>query len=156
MIKRMFILFVTAALCGAAVNFLRPSGKIKWVQDWGHYVEAKALEAGIGIATLEETRRIVESGQYVIFDARPKIEFDEGHIPGAVSFPYEEVDTEFLNVSIFLTPEQPILTYCSGETCEDSFQLSAFLKEQNYTNVYLFAGGINAWESAGHDVEGRP
>ncbi len=138
------------------VNAVRSSGKIPWVQDWGHYVEAKALKEGLSLASLDQTRAIVDQGIYVLFDARHAIDYNEGHIPGALSFPYDEIDTAFQSAQMYLIPEQPILTYCSGDACDDSFELALFLKEQGYTNMTLFAGGFNAWTSAELPVEGQP
>jgi len=59
----------------------------------------------------------------------------------------------FQDVMILLTPDTPILTYCSGEECDESFQVSEFLREQGFTNVVLFAGGYTAWEAGGLPTE---
>ena len=55
---------------------------------------------------------------------------------------------------MMLTPEQPILVYCSGQACDESLLVSSNLLEQGFTNVSLFAGGMEEWLAAGHDLEG--
>ena len=72
-----------------------------------------------------------------------------------MSLPYDAEAIDFENVIMLLTPEQPILTYCSGLECDESFELSLSLIEQGFTNIVLFAGGFNAWDGAGHKVQGR-
>ena len=63
------------------------------------------------------------------------------------------MEDAFENVKVLLTREQPLITYCSGLECDDSFMLALFLREQGFTNVVLFAGGFEAWEKAGYPVE---
>ncbi len=153
---RVVALLVLGTALGLLANALRPAGAIPFVQDWGHYVEAKALEAGIGIVDTEQTQQRLNDGRAMILDARPEEEFREGRLPGAMSVPYNEIESAFEQVQLFFTPETEIITYCSGQACDDSFMLSRFLQEQGYTNVFIYAGGFKAWEDADLPVEGRP
>lgn len=156
MARDIFILVVFAAALGVAANAFRPDGGIPWVQDWDHFVETRALREGIGLVSLEQARQFAEEGRHLVFDARSSQEYDEGHVPGAMSVPYREIDERFVEVQFFLTPEQPVLTYCSGLACDDALMLSLFLRDQGFTNVVLFAGGIQAWRGARYPVEGGP
>jgi rhodanese-related sulfurtransferase len=147
-------LLVGVSVAAAALtNTLRPSGKIAWVEDWSRYIEARALREGIKLADLPATEKIVAGGQSVIFDARPEADFLAGHLPGAVSLPYTEVEDRFIDVQWRLTPAQPVLAYCSGAECDESFLLAQFLKQQGFTNILLFAEGFATWEKAGKPVE---
>ena len=86
-------------------------------------------------------------------DARSKNHYENGHIPGAVSLPvvqFEERIEFFLNR---YPPEQPIVTYCSGRTCEDSHDLAQFLSDLGFTNVRIFIDGFPGWEADGYPVE---
>jgi rhodanese-related sulfurtransferase len=71
-----------------------------------------------------------------------------------VSLPYQAVEDALSNAQALLTPAQPIVTYCSGEDCDESFLLTLYLKQQGFTNVVLFAGGFSQWKTGGHPVEG--
>lgn len=151
---RALFLIVVGVLSGVLVNALRPTGSIAWVQDWGRYVEARALKEGIPLISAEEARRQADTGAAMLLDARPDAEYDAGYLPGALSLPYQRVDEVFPDVQLFLFPDQPLVTYCSGPSCDEALLLALFLREQGYTNVSLFAGGYEGWLAAGYAVEG--
>ena len=77
---------------------------------------------------------------HVIVDVRRADEYAQGHIPGAILIPNEEIGTE--------PPEelpdknQIILVYC--RTGRRSKEASQKLAEMGYVNVYEF-GGIEDW-----------
>ena len=81
-----------------------------------------------------------ESG-YIILDVRRPDEYDEGHIPGAINVPNEEIGTAEI-------PELPdkaqlILVYCrSGRRSKEA---SEKLVKLGYTNIVEF-GGIQDYE----------
>lgn len=81
-----------------------------------------------------------ESG-YIILDVRRPDEYAEGHIPGAINVPNEEIGTAEI-------PELPdkaqlILVYCrSGRRSKEA---SEKLVKLGYTNVVEF-GGILDWK----------
>ena len=78
---------------------------------------------------------------YIILDVRRPDEFAEGHIPGAINVPNEEIDTDEI-------PELPdksrlILVYCrSGRRSKEA---SEKLADIGYTNIVEF-GGILDWK----------
>lgn len=90
----------------------------------------------------EEAAEIMASGQEIqIVDVRTQKEFDEAHIPGAISLPIEDIREGKLE--LLPNKEQEILIYCrTGRRAEDASQL---LGEAGYTNVKEF-GGILTWE----------
>ncbi len=153
-VMRVVVLMALSVALAALANVLRPSSsRIAWVEDWSKYIEARALEAGIPLANVEQTARLLDEARHVFFDARPSYDYEEGHLPGAISVPFEEVEDVFGEVQMRLTREQPILAYCSGAQCDESFLLIQFLREQGFTNVVLFLEGFDAWQKAGRPVE---
>jgi len=44
---------------------------------------------------------------------------------------------------------RPLLLYCSGFGCTDSFDLGQRLMAEGYQTVYVFEDGFPAWEAAG-------
>jgi rhodanese-related sulfurtransferase len=70
-----------------------------------------------------------------------------------MSLPVSDLDNHLPALAGLLTPEQPILVYCSGAECEESLELGRFLIASGYTNIALFAGGMAEWTAAGHPVE---
>ncbi|MBE6532776.1 MAG: rhodanese-like domain-containing protein [Ruminococcaceae bacterium] len=81
-----------------------------------------------------------ESG-YIILDARRPDEYAEGHIPGAINIPNEEIGTA--EIAELPDKSQLILVYCrSGRRSKEA---SEKLVKLGYTNVVEF-GGILDWK----------
>ena len=59
--------------------------------------------------SLEDTRAALESGQAIGVDVRDTDSYQSGHIAGAVSIPYSEVDQRLGE----LDKQKWIITYCS-------------------------------------------
>jgi rhodanese-related sulfurtransferase len=52
-----------------------------------------------------------------------------------------------------LEPENPIVTYCDGETCELSHNLALFLREAGFVNTRVLVDGWKLWQQSGGPVE---
>lgn len=57
-----------------------------------------------------EFKKLLETGKIVVVDVRSARSYNEGHIPGAISIPIDEVD---LNAGRFKSFKKPIVTYCT-------------------------------------------
>ena len=80
-----------------------------------------------------------ESG-YLLVDVRTAEEYEEGHIPGAILLPIEEIRKGKLDA--LPDPDQTLLIYCrTGRRAEDA---AAILVKEGYSNVYAI-GGIFDW-----------
>ena len=145
-------ILIVAVACGAASQLVRRD-PIPWFEDWSNYIEAKALKEGLPLVTAAQAMAFLQSGTHVILDARPAADYEAGHIPTALSAPYESVAEAMVAVQQHLTPSGPIMTYCFGKKCDESFLLSQYLRRQGFTNVVLFAGGFETWRAEGHPVE---
>jgi rhodanese-related sulfurtransferase len=78
-----------------------------------------------------------EQYEFLLCDIRSPRSYESGHIPGAVSFPLEEVD--FLPVEdMFLT----IIIY--GKNNRDTRRAAEYLSRNGYFNVISY-GGIRHW-----------
>ena len=91
--------------------------------------------------TAEEAKQIMDSEEgYIILDVRTQEEYDQGHIPGAILIPDNEVKVTAEDV--LTDKDQLILVYCrSGRR---SKLASEILVELGYTNIKEF-GGIIDW-----------
>lgn len=91
--------------------------------------------------TAEQAKTIMETQQdYIIIDARTSEEFAEGHIEGAVCFPYDDVKDKAHVV--LPDKDQLILIYCrSGRRSKIAAEE---LVKLGYTNIKEF-GGIIDW-----------
>jgi rhodanese-related sulfurtransferase len=82
---------------------------------------------------------------YIILDVRRPDEFAEGHIPGAINIPNEEIGTD--EIEELPDKSQLILVYCrSGRRSKEA---SEKLVRLGYTSIVEF-GGILDWQG---DIE---
>ncbi|MFP4201907.1 MAG: MBL fold metallo-hydrolase [Candidatus Acetothermia bacterium] len=89
------------------------------------------------------------SKDFFILDTRPKDDYEEWHIAGAMSFPHsreDEVDQgklEKLRNELGAKPEEEIVTVCArGVTSAD---LAEKLREEGYEDVKTLENGMRAW-----------
>ena len=61
----------------------------------------------------EDLRSRLDSGDAVLIDVRPAVEFDAGHIPGARSLPLEDLDEHLAG----LPADAELIAYCRGPYC---------------------------------------
>jgi 3-mercaptopyruvate sulfurtransferase SseA len=87
----------------------------------------------------------------VFIDARRTIDYEEGHITGALHIsPWtDDMDSKLsqLRQNPEIVAEAPIVTYCSdSKDCEDSHRLAVQLQRAGFRNVMLYSGGFPEWE----------
>ena len=87
-----------------------------------------------------------------IVDARDPAEYAEGHIPGAVNLPYEQVATDPERLENFDAKGKPIIIYCGGGTCEMSMNLGFSLVMVGKKKVLVYMGGWPEWVTSGYPV----
>ena len=84
----------------------------------------------------EAVKMMKDEKNYIILDARRPDEFAEGHIPGAINVPNEEIGTE--EIPELPDKSQLILVYCrSGRRSKEA---SEKLVKLGYTNIVEFGG----------------
>lgn len=70
-------------------------------------------------------------------------------IPGSRRVPLDRVGREAGN----LPPDTPLVVYCSGPSCPQSKAAGEKLAALGFSNVRVFEGGLEAWKSAGRELE---
>ena len=71
------------------------------------------------------------------------------HIPGSMRVSTVQEALEALD------PEDEIVLYDSGPSCPASRMAFRILKDHGYERVRRYAGGLEAWETAGYPLEGE-
>ena len=139
-----------------ALAFVIALGVNHWRSDGIPIVGAWSAEARFSDAADEspvifliEARHLFEEDSAVFVDARPKSRYTEGHIPGALSLPWPEVDRRFTGTADLPAGPEMIITYCDGESWEPSHELALFLRKKGYENVRVLANGWTGWQEAG-------
>ena len=105
------------------------------------------------MASLEFTKYFFDNKKAIFVDARESEEFEIGHIPGAINIPYDYYD-EYMDVIDTLNYDDVFIIYCSGGECSLSLDLAdIFFNNKTLNNVFVFEGGLPAWQDAGYPTE---
>lgn len=109
--------------------------------------------------SLDEAKKLWDSKKYgdkdVIFiDAREYVEYQEGHIAGAMSCPKRRFDGAAPKYVLNYLPGNAVVVYCHGEDCTDS---EAVVKRLIALNLnigpfFIIKDGIPGWQRAGYPI----
>ncbi len=102
--------------------------------------------------SLEQVGRIIVEKRAQLIDARSEEEYASGHLPGAINIPgYASVD-RIMGSFTDIDKNTMIVLYCSGVECPYADRIAGFLRFQEFSSVYVFSGGIDAWIGAGYHL----
>lgn len=102
--------------------------------------------AGPTSLSRDDLQRLIERGDVFLIDVRPALEYADGHLPGALSLPLEELPARIAG----LPRDRPIVAYCRGAYCLFADEAVALLRRHGLNAVRL-DGGWPEWRD-----EGRP
>ena len=126
------LISVLGISCGRTMNSKQVSVDSKEVKN-----EKKAEYKKI---TSDEAKKMMETQKVIVVDVRTLEEYNEGHIPNAISVPLETIENEA--ETKLKNKDDLILVYCrSGRRSREA---ALRLIEKGYTNVIDF-GGIKDW-----------
>jgi rhodanese-related sulfurtransferase len=161
-VKDALLVIAIGALIGLAVNTIRNATDCKglaWNTPWPDNRERRELEIppsyqpGDSLLSVEDSYAIYLRGNCLFIDARETYEYKEGHIKGAINFPFEQWDAYWDSISPLLNKNDEIVAYCGGLDCELSLFMARELKQLGYDKSYTFFGGWQKWNDAGLPVE---
>jgi rhodanese-related sulfurtransferase len=93
---------------------------------------------------LNELERLVADGSVTLLDVRPRLEYEQGHIPDARSIPVEELEHRLAD----LPRDRDIVAYCRGPYCVFSDEAAVLLQSHGF-RVRRFEAGFPEWRAAG-------
>ncbi|MCP3873692.1 MAG: rhodanese-like domain-containing protein [Desulfobacteraceae bacterium] len=158
-LKGCFILIAVAVISAFLFNQFSPFGIAvfgQWETSKGVVSagsKTQSLNASIEINHPDIIKQIVEKKQRIILDVRPTETYNQGHLPGALSFPLMDFDQMVEQLLTSIKKASPILVYCSSVECTDSHTFAERLKNMKYENVKVFSGGFRQWEEKGFNIE---
>ncbi len=88
------------------------------------------------------------SGLVTVLDVRPSEEFDQGHIPGALNIPLDDLASQLH----MLPGNQEVIAYCRGPWCVLSFEAVRLLRDAGFEARRL-QDGLPEWRYAGYPLE---
>ena len=101
-------------------------------KEWGDGVS-------LDLISQKEVLSYILKGNAVVIDLRDTMAFEERHIPGAVSMPYDEFDEEAAMLKAYA-----VLILCC-ERGAASLQIGRRLSEKGY-HVLSLVGGMEFWK----------
>lgn len=102
---------------------------------------------------LAATRKFFDARAALFVDAREAVEYADGHIPGAVSLPFDESVTDPVALEALDSAGKPLVVYCGGGACELSMNLAFALVQAGHKKVLVYMGGFPEWQGSGLPVE---
>jgi rhodanese-related sulfurtransferase/DNA-binding transcriptional ArsR family regulator len=93
-----------------------------------------------------QLEQMVAAGEALVVDVRPRIEYEHGHLPHAMSVP---VDT-LPDAAATLPRDRTLVVYCRGTYCQFADEAVTILRQAGFDAIRL-EGGWPEWV-----VEGRP
>jgi rhodanese-related sulfurtransferase len=132
---------VRQALILAALAFLPGIGEALYFRDkasWRSPIPASEM------VTVTQAR--AWGGNAIWVDARPDVEFERDHVPGAMQLNedrWNELLPQFLAA---WSPEKRVVIYCSSQSCNASREVARRLRDEaQLKNVFVLQGGWEEW-----------
>ena len=168
-LKIILTILIVSTILGLIINALNSKGisltrkerNISWVDDSlnnesGNIDSDKPKDDGFDEAKAITLKKAYELyNENVLFiDARDFVEYEIGHIKGAISLPYYDFDDYTYQLKN-IPEDKPLVVYCDGKECDLSILLGDKLFEMGYKKVYIFFGGWVDWQLAKYPTEGN-
>ena len=102
--------------------------------------------------TRDELKRLLDAGEdIVLVEALPEKHYRDGHLPGALNLPHDDVDA----CAPTLLPDKsvPIVVYCASAPCRNSSIAAERLSALGYADVRDYHEGKQDWIEAGLPTE---
>lgn len=103
------------------------------------------------ITRREIERRMTEKSPMTLVEALPEKYYRDGHLPGAVHLPHDQVRQ--LAPSVLPDKNAFIVVYCANTPCQNSRIAAQSLDSLGYTNVAEYVEGKQDWVESGLPLE---
>jgi rhodanese-related sulfurtransferase len=99
----------------------------------------------------EELAQRLKTGDTLVLDVRPLLEYRQGHIAGARSIPIDELSERLAE----LEPGRQIVAYCRGPYCVFADEAVSVLRAHGFS-AERYIDGYPDWAAAGFPVAQEP
>ncbi len=110
------------------------------------------LRGGPEISAQETAKLLKHEPRPVVIDLRERAEYDQGHVPGALSVPFGEFKSRV--ESLKLPKADVVVLYSAAD--ERTREATKHLYQSGYQGGLTLKGGIEAWRAAGQALEKTP
>ena len=102
--------------------------------------EARGTPAGAGLLPRRELERLIDEDRVLVLDVRPTPEYQQGHLPGALSLPVDDLAARLPQ----LPRDRDLVVYCRGAYCLWADEALQLLRASGF-NVLRLEGGWEEW-----------
>ncbi len=113
--------------------------------------EAGVVQGAVSEITSDQAKALFDKKRGFWIDARPAVNFAEGHIPGAINI-YPDQLSKRINELPVNNMNTLIVIYCNGGLCELSHELANSISGIGFKRVVVYAGGIEEWTARKYPV----
>lgn len=156
--KNILHIVAVAIILGFLYNQISPNG-ISLIREEIKLEEYEAADMSTNDVDYSKIRsvKIIDAYQFyqegaTFVDSRDMWEYSDGHIKGAINFPYIEFETTHPALDK-LNKEKPIVIYCSSTECGLSTKLAIELQKLGYQKLFVFEEGWDAWVEEDYPIE---
>jgi rhodanese-related sulfurtransferase len=96
--------------------------------------------------TTDELRQRLAAGPVALFDVRGDLEFEQAHIPDAMSAPLGSLS---FRVAGIMNPDSFVVVYSAGPDCHLASEAAKRLGDLRLQNVHVYEAGVEGWLKAG-------
>ncbi len=82
---------------------------------------------------------------FLLVDVRPRVRYEEGHVPGAISIPRPMLEANLDK----LPKDRLVIFYCGGLACHLSPEAAEVAKQNGFTNIKVWYEGEPQWVKDG-------
>jgi rhodanese-related sulfurtransferase len=112
------------------------------------------LPFGVTRIAATELQQLVKKGgeSFVLIDSRPAGRYVQGHLPGAVSIPLNELEKD--GAKLLPTDQaKTLIFYCGGLSCMLSPKSATIAVKLGFKDVRMFPEGEPGWKKLDHPTE---
>lgn len=106
---------------------------------------------GIPLLRLADAEVLWRDDSTVFVDVRSPIDYEFGHVAGAISLPEEAFEEQFPALRYRLERAGAIVVYCKNTDCGKSLWAAIRLRNAGLSQTCIYPAGWNEWY-----LEGRP
>ncbi len=113
--------------------------------------EARGADATTGLLPRDELERLIAEDRVLVVDVRPPLEYLQGHLPGALSLPMEDLPARVNQIP----RDRDVVVYCRGAYCLWADEALQVLRDSGF-RVLRLEGGWEEWWDDERPVTGAP
>ena len=147
-LKEAALILMIVSLIAVVFNQLRLNG-LSLVRDRPSQADSPTLFN----ISLDEAIHEFEEGRAIFVDGRSRVRYQNGHIPRALSMPYDSFYERLPAVKGEVSSDGRVITYDEGREFHISVDLAHLLQESGFKDVRVFRDGWSQWKDAGLPVE---